>query len=109
MSDGITDGSKVNYVHKNYYLGASDLRLCEDAIAIQDASNLAAIVTTLKDMIVAVRERDNDWKAASTHPAIGLVVLKITDMVNIKIDYESFAFRYCECKEMIKNDSVHNE
>jgi len=97
------------YAHKNYYVGASDKKLCQDAISIQDASNLVGVVNTLKDMIIAVRERDEDWKASSTHPAVRMVILKIQDMARMRTDYDEYSFYYNECKEVIKNDSIHNE
>lgn len=90
----------------NFYKDADEKKICEDAIAVQDACNISGVLNSYWGIVCRLRELKGYDYPLYSHPAVILFHDKLEDMMRVPFDERTkdYSAAYTACKEMIKNE-----
>jgi hypothetical protein len=70
---------------------SAQARWCQDALAVQDASNLSGVAHSFADLCVAMHQAGLSTSAICDHPASVLFVAKAADMAGLNYHWPAKA------------------
>ena len=81
----------------------TEIEICRNALQVQDAPNLVAILNSFKDDAKTIRDLVGDWDKAYRHPAMLLYATQVLYLTGGgQVDYEIYSSASIACKRIIE-------